>query len=315
MSHATGFPSSGPTEPLLSGERGAKFTVAGVARRLGVAPGTLRTWDRRYGVGPSEHCAGEHRKYSEVDLARLVFMHKLIVSGVGPAQAASSALAMVVSTNPIAPTGITSKAENVDNRQTIDTLYRTVHSLDRHSVDRLIRHEFDTAGIAQTWNEILVPLLIMVGNDWVETGGAIEMEHMLSEIILSRLSERISVSTPINPNPVLLACLGEESHSLAITALAATLAEDNIHVQFLGARTPIIAICEVAKRSAPPAIFLWAQLEEHADSAVFSALPVTRPAPRVILGGPGWSESTYGGARIASNLMEAHQEICSALGI
>jgi len=42
---------------------------------------------------------------------------------------------------------------------------------------------------------------------------------------------------------------------------------------------------------------------------------VTRPAPRVILGGPGWSESTYGGARIASNLMEAHQEIRSALGI
>ena len=29
------------------------LAVAAVARRLGVAPATLRTWDRRYGLGPS----------------------------------------------------------------------------------------------------------------------------------------------------------------------------------------------------------------------------------------------------------------------
>ena len=39
------------------------LTVAAVARRLGVAPATLRTWDRRYGLGPSSHEAGEHRRY------------------------------------------------------------------------------------------------------------------------------------------------------------------------------------------------------------------------------------------------------------
>src|SRR5690606_32988819 len=30
----------------------APLTVAGVARTLGVAASTLRTWDRRYGLGP-----------------------------------------------------------------------------------------------------------------------------------------------------------------------------------------------------------------------------------------------------------------------
>ena len=34
------------------------LTVAAVARRLGVAPATLRTWARRYGLGPSDHPPG-----------------------------------------------------------------------------------------------------------------------------------------------------------------------------------------------------------------------------------------------------------------
>ena len=70
-------------EPLL--------TVAAVARRLGVAPGTLRTWDRRYGLGPSEHAAGAHRRYGSSDLARLIVMRRLTIDGVAPAEAAEIA--------------------------------------------------------------------------------------------------------------------------------------------------------------------------------------------------------------------------------
>ena len=67
------------------------LTVAAVARRLGVAPATLRTWDRRYGLGPSTHEAGEHRRYCPQDLAILTAMRKLITAGVAPAEAAAQA--------------------------------------------------------------------------------------------------------------------------------------------------------------------------------------------------------------------------------
>jgi MerR family transcriptional regulator, light-induced transcriptional regulator len=61
------------------------LTVAAVARRLGVAPPTLRTWDRRYGLGPSAHTAGAHRRYSPADVARLMVMRRLTLQGVPPA--------------------------------------------------------------------------------------------------------------------------------------------------------------------------------------------------------------------------------------
>jgi len=67
------------------------LTVAAVARRLGVAPSTLRTWDRRYGLGPSAHAAGTHRRYTPEDLHRLTIMRRMTLEGVPPAEAAQLA--------------------------------------------------------------------------------------------------------------------------------------------------------------------------------------------------------------------------------
>lgn len=79
-------------------ERGGSRTsspglaVAAVARRLGVAPATLRTWDRRYGLGPSARTAGSHRRYTPEDVARLLVMRRLTLEGVAPVDAAQAAL-------------------------------------------------------------------------------------------------------------------------------------------------------------------------------------------------------------------------------
>ena len=70
-----------------------RLTVSGAARRLGIAPATLRTWDRRYGVGPSDHARGRHRRYSAADMARLEAMQQALVKGASPAEAARYARA------------------------------------------------------------------------------------------------------------------------------------------------------------------------------------------------------------------------------
>src|SRR5947208_9899377 len=59
-----------------------------VARELGVAVTTLRTWHQRYGLGPSAHAPGRHRRYTPEDLDRLETMRRLTEAGVPPAEAA-----------------------------------------------------------------------------------------------------------------------------------------------------------------------------------------------------------------------------------
>ena len=72
------------------------FSVGAVARRLGVAPSTLRTWNRRYGIGARELSPGRHRRYTAEDIVRLEHMQKLILRGAAPADAARAAMAAPV---------------------------------------------------------------------------------------------------------------------------------------------------------------------------------------------------------------------------
>ena len=73
-----------------------------MARRLGVAPATLRDWERRYGIGPGGRTAGGHRRYRPDDIARIEYMRRLVLDGVPPGEAARAALAAAPTPEPTA---------------------------------------------------------------------------------------------------------------------------------------------------------------------------------------------------------------------
>jgi len=294
-------PQSAP-EDLLS--------VSAVARRLGVAPATLRTWARRYGIGPSEHEAGSHRKYCPSDLAKLTVMRRLISAGVAPADAAEQAKAHE---GEVIIEEFISLCRECD--ETIDAIYNAADSLDSLFVETMLRNEIAENGIISAWQEVFVPVLIQVGAAWEKSGKGVEVEHMLTEILTRVLREASSdIVVPLNTRPVLLASVGEELHSLALHALAAALAERGIESQFLGARTPVEAISSMVSRFAPPAVFLWAQLPVNGDPKFVTDLPAVRPAPRVIIGGPGWNPDKCQNAHFVGSLTLAVDEIALAVG-
>ncbi|MFD9480770.1 MerR family transcriptional regulator, partial [Streptomyces nojiriensis] len=82
-----------PAEPAEAAEPAHGVTTGAVARRLGVAPTTLRSWDRRYGIGPAAREDGRHRRWTSGDIAVLQEMCRLTASGVPPAEAARAARA------------------------------------------------------------------------------------------------------------------------------------------------------------------------------------------------------------------------------
>lgn len=287
------------------------LTVAAVARRLGIAPATLRTWDRRYGLGPTDHAEGAHRKYGPQDVARLMVMRRLIASGVSASDAAETALEHKGGT-----TLRVAELKFEVRSDLVNAIYRSAVALDREFIASSLTKDIKKNGVIRTWQEVIVPVLIMVGDDWAKNGEGIEVEHLLTEIIKNVMREKTNVtSQPVNTRPVLLASVGEEMHSLALHALAAALSEKKIDSFFLGSRTPLEALSAVVTRSAPPAIFLWAQLPINAKPKFFNDLPSVRPSPRVVLGGPGWNEKDCSKVAMVHDLPSACLEIERAVGL
>lgn len=287
------------------------LTVAAVARRVGVAPATLRTWDRRYGLGPSSHKAGAHRRYCALDVARLMVMRRLISNGVAPSDAAEQAkLHKGKSSKP-------TMRHHFESRDDLaKAIYKAAHNFDKAFIETALYKDLDLYGVGSTWTQVIAPVLYLVGKDWEKTGKGIEVEHLLTESIKGIFRESVSaIKNPHNARPVVLAAVGEEFHCLALHALAAALAERRIQTHFLGSRTPLVALVGIITRSAPPAVFLWAQLVENARPEFFRDLPAVRPAPKIVLGGSGWDRNQCQGVVLAEDIEHACLEIERAVGL
>jgi DNA-binding transcriptional MerR regulator len=290
------------------------LTVAAVARRLGVAPATLRTWDRRYGLGPTEHNAGDHRRYSREDLARLTYMRRLVIAGVTPFDAAKRALSQ---TPQISPALI--EQDRMIREDLIEVLWRATQSFDDLYIETVIRKELNSSGVVTTWEQVLIPLLALAGDDLEQSeknrNALIAAEHFIVDIVRRMfIEQQLKLKEAINDRPVLLASVSRERHTLPLSLAAAALAEKKIRCQSLGAEAPVEVIAEVFRKVAPPAIFVWAQIPENVDDNFIEKLPVLRPAPRIVLAGPGWLGRDIPKTVMCEDIASCLEEITQSVG-
>ncbi len=264
----------------------APLTPGAVAGRLGVAVTTLRSWHQRYGLGPTGHSLGRHRRYTPDDLARLARMVELTAAGIPPAQAAHRVL------HPAVPAPVTPPAPASlpvgDAGPLARGLARTALRMDAPA----LRRELDTVladrGVVAAWEAVIAPVLIGVGTRHAATGALVEVEHLFSGAVAAALTALPAVPRSAT-EPVLLACNGEEQHSLPLLALTAALADAGIAATCLGARVPATALFAAVRRTGPAAVALWSHTAQTADQATLRELAELPRPPRWIGAlGPGW---------------------------
>ncbi|WP_229398892.1 MerR family transcriptional regulator [Micromonospora okii] len=272
------------------------LSAGAVARRLGVAVTTLRTWHQRYGLGPSQHVPGHHRRYTPADLARLEIMRRLTSEGVTPAEAARWARQAQRPTGPaerLRPGG-----RRDGGGQTIPVgragpaargLARAAMRLDSVAIGETIATALAAGGVVATWDGLLRPVLAGIGERHAATGNLVEVEHLMSRCVSEAFAAAARAGTAGGPARVLLSCADEEQHSLPLEALAAALTEVGVAYRMLGARVPVSALVEAVERTGPAAVVLWSHTRATADPDQLTALLASPRRPLLVLAaGPGW---------------------------
>jgi hypothetical protein len=274
------------------------LTAGAVARRLGVAVTTLRTWHQRYGLGPSEHVPGHHRRYTDEDLDRLEVMRRLTTQGVAPAEAAAWARRTPLSGAPefaFVGGGAPNGGAPGGGGQTIALgptspaargFARAAMRLDATSMREILEMVITEQGVVRAWDDVMMPVLIGIGARYHATKRFIEVEHLVSRAVTEVLA---AIPRPGDNPRVLLAAADEEQHTLPLEALAAALAEAGVPARLLGARVPPAALAEAIARTGPAVVVLWSQLPSTGDSGQLVRLfELSRPPLMIAAAGPGW---------------------------
>lgn len=228
---------------------GPALTVAAVARRLGVAPATLRTWDRRYGLGPSEHSAGSHRRYSARDLDRLLVMRRLTIDGVAPAEAARLALSSD-EREPVAPRG----SDDLTGRLPVTAALPVVRTggtaaaatsgagsvvalLDAALDGRADRCAalLDTSGadLTRWWSGLVQPTLAALARRTVVERPGVDARRTLVGAVLGALRSRTAAPPAAGAPVVLVLPVPGEQRPLLAHVLAAALVDGGVDARIV----------------------------------------------------------------------------------
>lgn len=308
------------------------LTTGAVARRLGVSPTTLRSWDRRYGIGPARRSDGRHRRWSPRDVAMLETMGRLTAAGMPPGEAARAAKDAPAAAShgpyaiaPASPGGREPEPDpDPDGRlageavlQARRGLSRAAVRLDAPAVERLLAQVVEKHGLARAWQDVMVPALHAVGRNWESSGDRyVEVEHLLSWHVSTVLRRSTPPPAPhggsMAPGPVVLACVPGEEHTLPLEALNAVLGGLGLPTRMLGAAVPTEAVTAAVRRLGPAAVVLWAQARSTASvplarhvAGMEWGVKGARRQPLVVLGGPGWAGHSAPGMLRPTGLLEA----------
>lgn len=266
-----------------------RLTIRAAAGRLGVAVPTLRSWERRYGIGPEPRTPGAHRRYSAADMARLEYFCRLVGDGAATGDAARAALARTETAEPDRTADVPDGASARPSPGRARGVARCAMRLDQTGTLEILDETLGRDGVLAAWERTIQPALLAVGRKWTESQGRyVEVEHLLSWCITAAL-HRVRTASPAKPaaRRVLLACSPDEWHSLPLEVLAAALRERGAAVSMLGAAVPAEALNEAVRRIDPSCVVVWSQTQSTAEPAALPA-PGGSSRCRVRPAGPGW---------------------------
>jgi DNA-binding transcriptional MerR regulator len=231
--------------------------VGAVSSRLSVTASTLRTWERRYGVGPSFRTQGGHRRYTERDIDRVELMRRLVARGVSAQDAARVA-------RTLDRDGLDS-ALNEGNRESggvtpfEEDLLAAVVSDDRHELSQLFAGVLRQTPVTEAWRDVLAPALRRMTTESASGAVAAGAASAASELLVRELHALVTFERlpDTGHTHVLFARSLPAVEAIPLLVLEAALVQAGVATHTVGPELDGRAVAALAMRLRPDLLLTW----------------------------------------------------------
>lgn len=258
------------------------FPIGRVSELTGIPPVTLRAWERRYGHPVPRRTASGHRLYSMQEVALIRRVTALMESGYSVSRAMERIQTEEdYGTAPPEGEGLT-KWDGYRQR-----LLDAVARFDTTSLENAYNEPLTLFPIDLIIDEVLLPVLEQLGEEWDTRPDGIAREHFFSAFLRNKIGARFNHEVQRGQGPsLLLACLPGESHEMGLMLAGLAAAARGFRVLYLGADLPLAQLLPVAEAVNPASIVLSATCVAIDDAMAEELSNLCRKTtPPVYIGG------------------------------
>ncbi|MDZ5712034.1 MerR family transcriptional regulator [Jeotgalibacillus haloalkalitolerans] len=238
-----------------------KYNIKAVSHMLGIQPGTLRAWERRYQmIAPVRNESG-HRLYTDEHIRKL----KWLVSKVNAGFTISQAVALSEQEHEQFVSG-----DQNENQLTVlrEDLLNALMKFDESKAHDLINEAFSLYTVDKVLVDILGSILIKIGLLWEEGRITTAHEHFATSILRSRIGILMHSFPQNNFLPKVVAvCSPGEWHELGLLIFTLYIRRKGFNVIYLGSSIKEGDIQTVLDTVEPKFLFMSCTLKANLSRA------------------------------------------------
>jgi DNA-binding transcriptional MerR regulator/methylmalonyl-CoA mutase cobalamin-binding subunit len=264
------------------------FNIRSVTERTGIAPETLRAWERRYGFPKPHRNEKGYRLYSEDEIAALKWLKVQTEAGMTIGQATRLLSEMRArGQDPVETKGrlrLTPRADFRTAEELSGELLHALLGLDQKQASLAIRKAITLHSLEDAMLKVISPTMVTIGEMWHDGEIPVALEHFASSICRAHLLQAMeTLEDQELSGMVVAACAPGEYHELGLLMLTLLLLERGINVTYLGANLSLERLAETLAQLQPQMVLFSATSPHNAEAledlnSVLEKLPEPRPA-------------------------------------
>lgn len=271
------------------------YTIKTVVQDTGIAPATLRAWERRYGVLSPGRSEGGYRLYSERDVATLRWLKAQVDAGVSISRAVALLhLRHQAGEKPELELTrdariVTAVDETRGTESLVRELVEALAAFQEPLAEGVLGEAFALYSVDVVVEEIVTLALVEIGERWHRGELSIVQEHFATSFLRRRLATLFhAYPQPVTGPLALTGSAPFELHDVGILLVSLALRRHGWRVLYLGQNVPAADLVREAGRLKPDLVCVSATTLESVaglEEIYRAVMALPEPRPRLAFGG------------------------------